>query len=332
MKTLVSFGEIMLRLSPVGKNRLFQGDSFGYCFGGSEANVAVLCSELGMDSVYVTKLPDNQIGSAAKTELQKYGVDISEIVTGAGRLGTYYYEKGAGIRPAVCVYDRAYSAFSLSKREEYDWKSILDRADAFHFSGITPALSDELAAACLDGCLYARSHDIKVFCDLNYRSKLWEKEKAYNTMRKLLPDVDVFISSVYQANDIFGLGVDVSDTEKACETTAKLLYEAFGFEVVALTVRKTYSADKNGFYGMIYKDNTAYFSEKYETNIVDRVGSGDAFDGALIYAILNGEKEQKAVEFAAAAAALKHSTEGDFLIADFKEIEDAIGCDGITRR
>ena len=322
----------MLRLSPAGADRLFQSNSFRYCFGGSEANVAVLCAELGLDSAYVTKLPDNQIGNASKTELKKYGVDVSQIMTGDGRMGAYYYEKGAGTRPAVCVYDRAYSAFSLSKREEYDWSKILDKADAFHFSGITAALSDELAAACLDGCLYAKSHGIKVFCDLNYRSKLWEKEKAYYTMRKLLPNVDVFISSVYQANDIFGLNLDVSDTEKACEEAAKQLNETFGFETVALTVRKTYSADKNGFYGMIYKNGKSYFSKKYETEIVDRVGSGDAIDGALIFAFLNGEDEQKAVELAAAAAALNHGVEGDFLISNIKEIEDAVDHSGITQR
>lgn len=322
----------MLRLSPAGSDRLFQGNSLRYCFGGSEANVAVLCAELGLDSAYVTKTPDNQIGNAAKTELKKYGVDVSQIMTGDGRMGAYYYEKGAGTRPAVCVYDRAYSAFSLSKREEYDWSKILDKVDAFHFSGITAALSDELAAACLNGCKHAKKHGIKVFCDLNYRSKLWSKEKSRETMCKILPYVDVFVSSVYQAADIFGLDVDLSDTDTACVDLAKRLNETFGFETVAMTVRKTYSADKNGFYGMIYKNGISYFSKKYETEIVDRVGSGDAFDGALIYSVLNNEPEQRAAELASAAAVLKHSVEGDFLIATLKEIEDAVDQNGIMQR
>ncbi len=322
----------MLRLSPPGSDRLFQGNFFRYCFGGSEANVAVLCSELGLNSAYVTKLPDNRIGGAAKTELKEYGVDVSRIMTGGGRMGAYYYEKGAGVRPAVCVYDREYSAFSLSKREEYDWKKILDTADAFHFSGITAALSDELAAACLDACKYAKEHGIKVFCDLNYRSKLWSKEKARDVICKILPCVDVFISSVYQAVDIFELDADLSDTDAACIEAAKQLTKQFGFEAVALTVRKTYSASKNGFYGMIYKNGGAYFSRKYETEIVDRVGSGDAFDGALIYSLLNNEPEQRAVDLASAAAVLKHSVEGDFLITALKDIEDAVKIGGITQR
>ena len=333
MAVLVAFGEIMLRLSPAYGERLFQSDTLKTCFGGSEANVAVLCSRLGINAKYVTKLPDNAPGDAVLSELAKHRVDTSDVIRGGGRLGAYYYEKGAGSRPALCVYDRAYSAFSQSKRGEYDWEKLLDGASAFHFSGITPALSDELAAACLEACLTAKRRGVTVFCDLNYRAKLWETEKARDKMRVILPNVDVFISSVYQANELFELGADTENPDEACVYAARELTEAFGFKAVALTVRKTFSADRNGFYGMIYEDGKTYFSKKYETGIVDRVGSGDAFDGALIYSYLTGGDRQNAVEFASAAAVLKHSINGDFCLADADEIKAvASGGSGVTKR
>ena len=325
MVDLVCFGEIMLRLSPEYGYRLFQNDTMKTCFGGSEANVAVFCAQTGIKSKYVTKLPDNPLGGAVKSELSGFGVDTSDILTGGERLGVYYYEKGASHRPSVCVYDRKYSSFSQSKREEYDWEKILRGAKVFHFSGITPVLSAELADACLDGCKTAKKLGLTVFCDLNHREKLCGKEEMKSIMENLLPYVDVFISSVYQANDIFTIGAADNDTEKMCVTVASALTEGYGSKAVALTVRKTYSADKNGFYGMVYDNEMAYFSKEYDINVVDRVGSGDAFDGALIRSFLLGHDMKTAVEYAAAAAALKHSVNGDFSRITAKELDAFVG-------
>lgn len=323
----------MLRLSPEYGCRLFQNDTLKTCFGGSEANVAVFCAQTGISSKYVTKLPDDPAGDAAKAELMSFGVDTSDILRGGERLGVYYYEKGASSRPSVCVYDRKYSSFSQSEREEYDWERIFFGAKAFHFSGITPALSDELADACLDACKAAKKLGLTVFFDLNHRLKLCGREKMRSITEAFLPYVDVFISSVYQANDIYALGVNEDDTDAACISVAEALTEKFGFKAAALTVRKTFSADKNGFYGMIFKDKTAYFSRKYEFDIVDRVGSGDAFDGALIRSFLLDHDMKTAVGLAAAGAVLKHSVQGDFSRVTEKELDAfANGGDGRVQR
>ena len=333
MADLVCFGEIMLRLSPEYGYRLFQNDTLKTCFGGSEANVAVFCAQTGIASKYITKLPDNPIGNAAKTELMKYGVDTSDILTGGDRLATYYYEKGAGQRSAVCVYDRKYSSFSQSKKEEYDWENILKDAKVFHFSGITPVLSPELADVCLDACKTAKKLGLTVFFDLNHRTKLCGKEEMKQTAERFLPYIDVFISSVYQVSDIFDLGINEDDIDKACVSAASELVEKYGVKVAALTVRKTYSSDKNGFYAMIYNNDIAYFSEKYETNVVDRIGSGDAFDGALIRSFLLNNDTKTSVDLAAAAAVLKLSVSGDFSRITVKELDAFVnGGDGRVQR
>lgn len=333
MADLVTFGEIMLRLSPEDGYRFFQNDAIKTCFGGSEANVAVFCAQTGIKSKYITKLPNGPIGDAAVSELMRYGVDTSDIIRGGERTGIYFYEKGAGHRPAVCVYDRKYSSFSQSKREEYDWKNILKGAKIFHFSGITPSLSDMLADACEDACKAAKELGITVFCDLNHRTKLCTKEKMKQIMEKLLPYADVFISSVYQANDVFELGVDTNEQEKACISVAKDMIRKYSVKTVSLTVRKTFSADKNGFYGMIFDGKDVYFSKKYETDIIDRVGSGDAYDGALIRSFLLGDDLKTSVELAAAASVLKHSVQGDFSRVTVSELEAlANGGDGRVQR
>lgn len=323
----------MLRLSPEYGYRLFQNDTLKTCFGGSEANVAVFCAQTGITSKYVTKLPDDPLGSAAKAELNKYGVDTSDILTGGERLGTYYYEKGAGHRPAVCVYDRKHSSFSQSKTEEYDWENIFKGAKAFHFSGITPVLSAELADVCFDACKTAKKLGLTVFFDLNHRTKLCGREEMKKIAQRFLPYIDVFISSVYQANDVFELGVNTEEAEKACISLSKEMMKKYGLKTVSLTVRKTFSADKNGFYGMICDGGNAYFSKKYETDIIDRVGSGDAYDGAMIRSYLLGHDPKTSVELAAAAAALKHSVQGDFSRVTAEELEAfAAGGDGRVQR
>ena len=333
MRKLVTFGEIMLRLSPESGHRLFQNGTMRTCFGGSEANVAALCAQLGIPSSFVTKIPKNEIGDGAVRHLSGLGVDTSLIVRGGDRLGVYYYEKGACERPSKCIYDRAGSAFAGSGIFDYDAGMIFADAAAFHLSGITPALSENMPDICISLCKEARARGLLVSYDLNHRSKLWDEEKNKEESERILPYVDLFISNMYQANSIFSIGADTASEESACITVARTMMKRYDIKTVALTVRKTLSADENGFYGMIYDGENAYFSKKYVTGIVDRVGSGDAFDGALIASVLKGSDMQTAVEYAVAAAVLKHSIEGDTAYLSDSEIKAlAAGADGRVQR
>ena len=330
MYGLVTFGEIMLRLSPPHGERLFQSNAFSACFGGSEANVAVLAARLGVRSAFVTKVPEGDAGDAALAALAKNGVDPSRSLRGGERLGIYYYENGAGLRPGKCVYDRRHSAFAEALPSEYDFDAILDGADAFFLSGITPALSDGAFKASLAAVRTAKAKGATVYFDLNYRSKLWSEAQAAKRIGELLPSVDVFISNLYQANDVLALGVDVSDESAACVAAAGALFAKYPFRAVALTVRRTFSASRNGFFAVLCDKNGADFSERYETDVVDRVGSGDAFDGALIAALASGEPGKNAVNYAAAAAALKHSVRGAFALLTDAEIRSL--ADGASAR
>lgn len=333
MPKIVAFGEIMLRISPQTGYRLFQSDTARTCFGGSEANVAALCAVLGVSSSFVSKVPDNPAGAAALASLSKLGVDVSGVIRDDGRLGLYYYEKGAGQRPALCVYDRAGSSFSNLSYEELDVERIFKDADLFHLSGITPALSGKMPDVCEKLCAEAAKRGIAVSFDLNYRTKLWSEEECAAEVGRLLPYINVFISNLYQANDVLKLGADTGSEEKACIDASREIMKRYGTGIVALTVRKTYSADKNGFYGMIYDGENAFFSRKYETEIIDRVGSGDAFDGALLASLLKRRENKAAVEYAAAAAVLKHSIEGDTAYLTDADISALVsGGDGRVRR
>ena len=320
MYKLVTFGEIMLRVSPPFGERLFSGGGAEVCFGGSEANVAALCARLGLSASFVTKVPEGEIGDAALRSLTYHGVDVSSALRGGERLGVYYYENGAGLRPAKCIYDRAHSAFADASALEFDFDAILDGADALFVSGITPALSREAAKACRAAIDSARAKGATVYFDLNYRSKLWSEEEAREALGALLPSVDVLVSNLYQANDILALGADTSDEDGACVAAAKALVGLYGFRSVALTVRRTFSADRNGFFAMLFDGGRAYFSAKRETAVVDRVGSGDAFTAALIAGLSKGRDGQSAVEYAAAAALLKHSIKGDLAALSDAEI------------
>ena len=311
MSKLVTFGEIMLRISPENGCRLFQSDRARTCFGGSEANVAALCAHIGLPSSFVTALPHGPLGDAAVAHLRSFGVDTSQIVRGDGRLGAYYYEKGAGARPAQCVYDRAGSAFALSTAQDYDDAAIFDGADAFHLSGITPALSAAMPDVCAALVKAAKERGLFVSFDLNHRARLWSAERCREAVERLLPCVDLFISNVHQANDVFALGADTDDGQSACAAVARAIAERYGKKTVALTVRKTISADVNRFSAALFDGDEAHFSPEYETSIVDRVGSGDAFDGALLAALLGGRGKRYAIGYATAAAVLKHSIEGD---------------------
>ena len=322
---VVTFGEILLRLQPFGYKRLSQADSYEATYGGAEANVAAALAAMGENAAVVTKLPLNEIGQNAIDALRKVGVDTSLIVRGGERTGLYYCEKGASQRPSKVVYDRAGSAISLARRNEFDWKKIFDGANWFHFTGITPALSDELAEICLDAAKNAKKLGITVSCDPNYRAKLWSKDKASRVIMNLMPFVDVCITNVPQVSDVFGT---IADNER--ELADKLIAK-FGFKTVAFTRRESFSASDNGYSGALYTADGFAESRTYSMRIVDRVGGGDAFAAGLIYAMTHGYDLQKAVDFAVAAAVLKHSIEGDVAYITVDEIEQLAGGDGTGR-
>ena len=336
MSRVVTFGELMLRLAPNGYYRFFQNDQMHATFGGGEANVAVSLANFGLDSVYVTKLPKHAIGQGAVDSLRYFGVDTSKIVRGGDRVGIYFLEKGASQRGSVCIYDRAHSAIQESSPADFDWDSIFEGADWFHFTGITPALGDNVAALTEAACKAAKAKGITVSCDLNYRKKLWTKEKAREVMTGLMQYVDVCISNEEDAHDVFGISAENTDVtsgklnKAAYESVAKHLKDKFDFKYVAITLRTSLSANDNKWAGMLY-DGTAHLSKEYTMHIVDRVGGGDSFGGGLIYALMNGYEAQAAIEFAVAASCLKHSIEGDYNMVSVDEVKKLAGGDASGR-
>ena len=334
---VVTFGEIMLRLAPNGYYRFFQDDQLQATFGGGEANVAVSLANYGVDASYVTKLPKHAIGQAAINSLRSFGVDTKDIVRGGDRIGIYYLEKGASQRGSVCIYDRAHSAIQEADPKEFNWEEILKGADWFHFTGITPALGPNMVEACKQACMAAKKLGVKVSCDLNYRGKLWTRDQAREAMSELCKYVDVCISNEEDAKDVFGIEAENTDiysgklNHEGYKSVAKQLKDKFGFEKVAITLRTSISASDNDWAGMLFDGKDYCFSKSYHLHIVDRVGGGDSFGGGLIYALLNGYDTQKAIDFAVAASALKHSIEGDFNRVTVSEVEKLAGGDASGR-
>ena len=334
---VVTFGELMLRLAPNGYYRFFQDDQLQATFGGGEANVAVSLANYGMDASFVTKLPTHAIGQAAVNSLRKYGVDTSKIVRGGDRVGIYFLEKGASQRGSVCIYDRAHSAIQEAAPSDFDWDAIFEGVDWFHFTGITPALGENLVEICREACKAAKAHDVKISCDLNYRGKLWTRDQARAAMTDLCQYVDVCISNEEDAKDVFGIEAENTDiyggklNKEGYKSVAKQLADKFGFEKVAITLRTSISASDNDWAAMLYDGENYCFSKEYHLHIVDRVGGGDSFGGGLIYALLSGKNTQDAVDFAVAASALKHSIEGDYNLVTVSEVEKLAGGDGSGR-
>ncbi len=279
-KKVITFGEIMLRLAPEGYYRFVQAESYGATYGGGEANVAVSLANYGLDAGFVTKLPAHEIGQAGINSLRRFGVDTTHIVRGGDRVGIYFLEKGASQRPSKVIYDRAGSSIATAKPEDFDWNKILEGVEWFHFTGITPALGDNVAAICLDACKAAKERGITISCDLNYRNKLWSKEKAGQVMGELCQYVDVCISNEEDASDVFGIkaaGTDVTAGQvnhEGYRDVAKQLADRFGFSKVAITLRTSISANDNKWAAMLYDGNDCYFSKQYTMHIVDRVGGG----------------------------------------------------------
>lgn len=336
---VVTFGEIMMRLNPEGYQMFYQAEKFEASYAGGEANVAVSLANYGIESSFVTKLPDNPLGECARNAVRHFGVETKDIVWGGKRLGLYFVEKGASQRPSRVVYDRADSSIATAKREDFDWAKIFEGAEWFHFTGITPALCGEMPAVCLDALKYCREHGITVSCDLNYRGKLWIKQEAGRVMAELVPYVDVLIANEADAADVFGIVGEGSDVEsgklnkEGYVSVAEQLVDRFGVKKVAITLRTSLSAFDNLWAGMLYDAATknACFSTEYKVHIVDRVGGGDSFGGGLIYALIAGKDTQGAIDFAVAASCLKHSIEHDFNLVKVKDVEALAAGNGTGR-
>lgn len=326
-RKVVTLGEIMLRLSPPGHYRFVQTSSFDAIYGGGEANVAVSLANYGLNSYFVSKVPAHEIGQCAINELRRYGVNTEYVERGGERLGIYYCENGASQRPSNVIYDRTGSSMSEVARGEFDWERIFEGAVWFHFTGITPALSDEAAVVTLEALKAARAMNIKVSVDLNYRKKLWTSQNANRVMTKLMAYVDVVIANEEDAEKVFGIKAGQSDVttgelhEEGYKGVAKELVKRFGVEKVAITLRESLSASDNNWSGLLYDGKEFYRSRKHSIHIVDRVGGGDAFCGGLIYALLSGMNPASTVEFAAAASCLKHTVHGDFNMVSVDESE-----------
>ena len=337
MAKVVTLGEIMLRLAPEGYERFVQAGTFGATYGGGEANVAVSLSGFGLETAYVTKLPKHEIGQAAVNSLRGFGVDTSKIVRGGDRVGIYFLEKGASCRASKVIYDRAGSAIALADPSEFNWDEIFKDVEWFHFTGITPALSENAAKLCEAAASSAKTKGIIVSCDLNYRKNLWSKEKAGEVMGTLMQYVDVCIANEEDASDVFGIhapDTDVSSghiSHDGYTQVAKQLVERFKFKYVAITLRESFSANDNNWAAMLYDGSSALFSKKYALHIVDRVGGGDSFGAGLIYGFLKKFDPQATLEFAVASSALKHTIEGDFNMVSVDEVTKLAGGDASGR-
>lgn len=332
MAKIITFGEIMLRLSPQGNDRFVQADSFRIIPGGGEANVAISLANYGHDSYYVTKLPAHEIGQIAVNELRKFGIRTDYITRGGNRIGLYYAETGAAMRPSKVIYDRAHSAIAEADPADFDFDKIFEGADWFHWSGITPAISDKAAELTKLACEAAKRHGVTISCDLNFRKKLWTSEKAISIMRPLMKYVDICIGNEEDAELCLGFKPD-ADVEGGKTDAAgyegifRQMKKEFGFKYVVSTLRESFSANHNGWKALIFDGNEFYQSKRYDIDhIVDRVGGGDAFSAGLIHGMLKNPGDQaSALEFAVAASALKHTVNGDFNMVSEAEVLSLVG-------
>lgn len=319
MGKIIGLGEILMRLNPEGYRRLVQANTLEISYAGSEANAIVTCANCGMDTAFVTKFPDNELGRSAANELRRWNVDTRFVQMEGRRLGLYFLENGASQRDTKVVYDRAGSAIAEAKRTDFDWDVIFADADWFHFSGITPALGGELPEITMDALKAARKRGIPVSCDINYRKNLWTAAKAGEILVPMMEYVDVCCFNETEATICFG--VKPIEGEERYESIARQLVAKFGFKQVAVTLSDNRFANENNIGGYLYEDGRSYYSENRRVLIADRVGAGDCFAGALIVADLKGFTPQHAVDFAAAACCLKCTYYYDFSHDTFTEIE-----------
>lgn len=318
----------MGRLSPVSYKKIVQTGLFEIYYGGSESNLLCSLSSFGFDTYFVSKFPQNELGDAAIRSLKSHGVNTKYIIHGGDRLGLYFCEKGASQRPSNVIYDRKNSSFANSLPGEYDWENILSDADLFHFTGITPALSESCKQSCISACKTAKKLGVKISCDLNYRSALWNAEEAGTCMSELLKYTDILIANEFHCSTLFGIDItaptddeDFNARRKFCLKIAEFMSKKFNIASIGMTIRYSASADDNLLSGMFYNNGNVSYSDTYRLHIVDRIGGGDSFGAGLIYGILSGLDDKTAVEFAAAACALKHTIEGDINEVDVAEVE-----------
>ena len=340
MSKVVTMGEIMLRLSTPNNEKFIQADEFDINYGGGEANVAVSLANYGHEAEFVTAVPANPIGECAVAALRKYGVETKNIVRCGDRLGIYFLETGASMRASNVVYDRANSSIATATADKFDFDKIFDGADWFHFTGITPAVSDVAAEVTEAALKAAKAKGVTVSCDLNFRKKLWSSEKAQKVMTNLMQYVDVCIGNEEDADKVLGFkpeNTDVTSGElnlAGYESIFKQMVAKFGFKYVISSLRVSKSASDNGWSACIYssEDDEFYHSREYRIRpIVDRVGGGDSFAGGTICGFVDGKNFKDALEFGVAASALKHTIPGDFNLVTREEVETLAGGDGSGR-
>ena len=340
MKRIVTLGEIMLRLSTPNNERLIQADEFDVCYGGGEANVAVSLANYGYDAEFVTALPKHQMGDCAIAALRKYGVSTKHIARCGDRIGIYYLETGSAMRPSNVIYDRAGSSIATVGADAFDFDQIFADADFFHFTGITPAISDSAAELTKAALIAAKKHGVTVSVDLNFRKKLWSSEKAKKVMTDLMQYVDICIGNEEDAEKVLGFKASDSDVTKGelnlkgYEEIFNAMADRFGFKYIISSLRQSVSASNNGWSACIMDGKTRkfYHSRAYTiTPIVDRVGGGDSFAAGVICGMLDGKSMEEALEFAVAASALKHTIPGDFNHVSREEVETLVGGDGSGR-
>ncbi|MFC2084544.1 PfkB family carbohydrate kinase [Bacteroidota bacterium] len=337
---IVTFGEIMLRLSTPGFSRFVQTQNFDVIYGGGEANVAVSLANFGLESYFVTKLPKHEIGQSAVNHLRRFGVRTDLVVRGGDRIGIYFLETGASQRSSKVIYDRAYSAISQAEPSEFEWEKIFEGKHWFHWTGITPALGTNAQNALKKACKIAKEKKLKISCDLNFRKKMWTEAEAQSVMIPLMEYVDICIANEEDAEKSLGMKAGETNVEKADidETgyfqLAQALKEKYNFEAVAITLRESYSASRNGWSALIHDNldcSEPYRSSRYDIQIVDRVGGGDSFASGLIYGLLNKPNTKDALEFAVAASCLKQTIPGDFNQVSVDEVERLIKSGGSGR-
>ena len=336
-KKVVTLGEIMLRISTPDFKRFVQADTFDITYGGGEANVAAALCNYGLNGIFVTKVPNNAIGQSAINHLRRYGVDTQFIARGGDRLGIYFLETGASMRASQVIYDRAGTSIADADVTEFDFDKILDGAEWFHTTGITPALSDKAAALTEAVLKAAKAKGITTSIDLNYRKKLWSKEKAREVMTKLCQYVDVCIGNEEDADTTLGFKAKDTDVTKGelnlegFKDVFNQMKAKFGFKYIASSFRESHSASDNGWSALVYDGTEFYHTRQYEVRIVDRVGSGDSFASGFIYGLITGMSMKDASEFGVAASALKHTIPGDMNHATLSEVKGLMGGDASGR-
>lgn len=339
MSKIVTLGEIMLRLSPPGNTRFVQADTFDIHYGGAEANVAVSLCQLGHQVSFVSKLPDNAMGDAAVGSLRKSGVDCSPVLRGGERLGIYYLENGASLRPSSVIYDRAYSSFASSSADEFDFDEIFENADLFHISGITPVLSPGCAAITLKALESAKAHNVLISFDLNYRAKLWtdDIESKQAVIRKAIEYADICFGNALDAAKCSGYsedGIDFLSSPYALSVSEEKMRNVlnhYHLKYLVTTLREIISASDNGWSAAVCTKDGLHTGKKYNLHIVDRVGGGDAFAAGFLHGILSGMDAAPALEFAIAAAAIKHTIPGDFNYIREQEVLTLMHSEGSGR-